>query len=101
MDVALYAGVLASGIYLLSRTASGRRHRSLDPAPSPCCWASGRCWASATRSPSSPRGRRCTAFLLVSLFPAHNLIVGWQFVFFFIWWGAAASKLNRHFPYVI
>ncbi len=39
--------------------------------------------------------------LLVSLFPTQNLIVGWQFVFFFIWWGAAASKLNRHFPYVI
>ena len=36
--------------------------------------------------------------MLVSLFPAHTLIVGWQFVFFFIWWGAAASKLNRHFP---
>ena len=39
--------------------------------------------------------------LLVSLFPLHNLIPGWQFVFFFIWWGAAASKLNRHFPFVI
>jgi Transmembrane protein of unknown function (DUF3556) len=40
-------------------------------------------------------------FLLVSLFPAHNILAGWQFVMFFIWWGAAASKLNRHFPYVI
>ncbi len=39
--------------------------------------------------------------MLVSLFPAHNLIVGWQFVFLFIWWGAASSKLNRHFPFVI
>ena len=39
--------------------------------------------------------------LLVSLFPAEDLIPGWQFVFFFIWWGAAASKLNRHFPFVI
>ncbi len=40
-------------------------------------------------------------FLLVSLFPAHNILIGWQFVMFFIWWGAASSKLNRHFPYVI
>jgi hypothetical protein len=40
-------------------------------------------------------------FLVVSLFPAHNLIPAWQFVMFFIWWGAASSKLNRHFPYVI
>jgi len=39
--------------------------------------------------------------LLVSLFPLEEMIVGWQFVFFFIWWGAAASKLNHHFPYVI
>ena len=39
--------------------------------------------------------------LLVSLFPAENLIPGWQFVFFFIWWGAASSKLNHHFPFVI
>jgi len=40
-------------------------------------------------------------FLLVSLFPAENLLPGWQFVMFFIWWGAASSKLNRHFPFVI
>src|SRR4029453_14689371 len=39
--------------------------------------------------------------LLVSLFSAEELIPGWQFVFFFIWWGAAASKLNHHFPFVI
>lgn len=39
-------------------------------------------------------------FLLVSLF-AGDALVGWQFVMFFIWWGAASSKLNRHFPYVI
>ena len=39
--------------------------------------------------------------LLVSLFPLENLIVGWQLVFVCIWWGAASSKLNHHFPYVI
>jgi Transmembrane protein of unknown function (DUF3556) len=39
-------------------------------------------------------------FLLVSLFHEQAL-AGWQFVMFFIWWGAASSKLNRHFPYVI
>ncbi|HEX4718264.1 MAG TPA: DUF3556 domain-containing protein [Thermoleophilaceae bacterium] len=40
-------------------------------------------------------------FLIVSLFPLKNILPGWQFVMFFIWWGAATSKLNRHFPYVI
>jgi hypothetical protein len=39
--------------------------------------------------------------LLVSLFPARNMIVGWQFVLFFIWAGAAISKLNKHFPFVV
>lgn len=39
--------------------------------------------------------------LLVSLFPVDELIPAWQFIFFFIWWGAAASKLNHHFPFVI
>ena len=39
--------------------------------------------------------------LVVSLFPLETLIVGWQLVFICIWWGAAASKLNHHFPYVI
>jgi hypothetical protein len=39
--------------------------------------------------------------LLVSMFPFENVIPAWQLVFFFIWWGAASSKLNRHFPFVI
>ena len=25
----------------------------------------------------------------------------WQFVLLFIWWGAASSKLNQHFPFVV
>ena len=29
------------------------------------------------------------------------MIVAAQLVFFCIWWGAAASKLNRHFPFVV
>ena len=28
-------------------------------------------------------------------------IVAWQFIFLFIWWGAASSKLNHHFPFVV
>ena len=40
-------------------------------------------------------------FLAVSLFAPENWIVGWQLVMVLIWFGAASSKLNRHFPYVI
>ena len=39
--------------------------------------------------------------LAVGLFPPSQWIVAWQFVFVFIWWGAASSKLNRHFPFVV
>jgi hypothetical protein len=49
----------------------------------------------------APRPEVYGLLLLVSLFPVHNMIVGWQFVFWFIWLGAASSKFNHHFPYVI
>ena len=39
--------------------------------------------------------------LVVFLFPIENFIVAWQIAFVCIWFGAAASKLNRHFPFVV
>jgi hypothetical protein len=39
--------------------------------------------------------------LIVFLFPIENFVIGCQIVFFCIWWGAASSKLNRHFPFVV
>lgn len=104
-DVALYAGVLAAGLYLLlsdgdavAGTAAGR----LDPVAIGVLFA---LWALLGLRDKVPflaaRPEVYGFLLLVSLFGVENLIVGWQFVFFFIWWGAAASKLNRHFPYVI
>ena len=39
--------------------------------------------------------------LVVFLFPLHNLVVGSQVVLLCIWLGAASSKLNHHFPYVV
>jgi Transmembrane protein of unknown function (DUF3556) len=105
VDVALYAGVLAAGIYLLvsngqalAGTAAGRLHPA-GIAALLVLWG-----LLGLRDKVSFLAGRPEVYgflLLVSLFGAHNLIVGWQFVIFFIWWGAAASKLNRHFPYVI
>jgi hypothetical protein len=105
VDVALYAGVLAAGVYLLvsdgeavAGTAAGR----LAPAAIAVLLV---LWALlGLRDKVSFLAARPEVYgfvLVVSLFAVHNLIVGWQFVLFFIWWGAAASKLNRHFPYVI
>ena len=39
--------------------------------------------------------------MIVFLFPPHDMIVASQLVFVCIWWGAAASKLNGHFPFVV
>jgi hypothetical protein len=105
LDVALYAGVLAAGIYLLQSngealggTAAGR----LDTTAIAILLG---VWALlGLRDKVSFLAARPEIygfFLLVSLFGPENLIVGWQFVMFFIWWGAASSKLNRHFPFVI
>ena len=105
VDVTLYAGVLAAGIYLTVSSgeplaASGARR--LEPAAIAVLLG---IWALlGLRDKVSFLAGRPEIygfFLTVSLFPARNLIVGWQFVMLFIWWGAATSKLNRHFPYVI
>lgn len=38
---------------------------------------------------------------LIFLFPLTNMVVAAQLVFVCIWWGAASSKLNHHFPFVV
>ena len=35
------------------------------------------------------------------LFPLDNMIVAAQLIFVCIWWGAASSKLNHHYPFVV
>ena len=101
VDVLLYAGVVVFGIHLLISNGIDGSTR-LDPAwiaPLLAFWA-----LLGLRDKVSFLAGHPEVYgfmMLVSLFPAHNLIVGWQFVFLFIWWGAAASKLNRHFPFVI
>jgi hypothetical protein len=39
--------------------------------------------------------------LVACLFPAENFIVAWQIAIVCVWFGAATSKLNRHFPSVV
>jgi hypothetical protein len=98
-DVALYAGILATGVYLL---VSNGHNGLLSRAAIAVLFAF---WAALGLRDKVPflaaRPEIYGFFLLVSLFPAKNILVGWQFVMFFIWWGAASSKLNRHFPFVI
>jgi hypothetical protein len=101
VDVALYAAVLAAGIYLLFSDGDPAGLR-LDPAVIAVLLGLIALLGLRDKVPFLASRPEIYGFLLlVSLFPIENFIPAWQFVFFFIWWGAAASKLNHHFPFVI
>src|SRR3954447_18069429 len=99
VDVALYAGFIAVAVYLLqSDPNAGRMDRGTIVLLLLV-------WAALGLRDKVPllaaRPEIYGFFLIVSLFDVGNMLIGWQFVIFFIWWGAAASKLNRHYPFVI
>ena len=104
VDVALYAGVLGMLIYLLvsdGEAVAGAAAGRLDPVAIGVLL--GLLVLLGLRDKISFLSARPEVYgfmLVVALFPLSNVIIGWQFVFLFIWWGAASSKLNRHFPYV-
>jgi hypothetical protein len=105
LDVLLYAGVLAAALYLLiggDEPVGGLAGGRLEPGAIAVLLV---LWALlGLRDKVSFLAGRPEIYgllLAVSLFGIENLIVGWQLVFICIWWGAASSKLNRHFPYVI
>jgi hypothetical protein len=99
-DVALYAGFIAVAVYLLQSDPS--TGRAMDRGVIVLLLL---VWALLGLRDKVPflaaRPEIYGFFLIVSLFAATNILIGWQFVMFFIWWGAATSKLNRHFPFVI
>jgi Transmembrane protein of unknown function (DUF3556) len=105
LDVALYAGMIASALYLLLSNG--------EAAPG---WRAGRLDTTAIGvllgflvllglrdkvSFLSARPELYGLLLIVFLFPIGNLFVASQLVLVCIWWGAAASKLNKHFPFVV
>jgi len=105
LDVALYAGVLVTAtVLLLSRgdsvahVAGGR----LDPAT--IAVLLGFLVLLGLRDKVSYLSARPELYgllLVVFMFGLGNMIVAAQIVFVCIWLGAAASKLNRHFPFVV
>jgi hypothetical protein len=105
VDVALYAAVLATGVYVLfsdGEAAAGFAAGRLEPAG--IVVLLGLLALLGLRDKVSFLAARPEIYgllLLVSLWPLEHVIVGWQLVFICIWWGAASSKLNRHFPFVI
>ena len=105
VDLLLYAGVLAAGIFLLAASgedASGTSAGRLPPAG--IAVMMGLLVLLGLRDKVSFLGSRPEVYgpmMLVGLFALGQWIVAWQFLFIFIWWGAASSKLNHHFPFVV
>jgi hypothetical protein len=105
LDVGLYGGVLAAGVFLLASTgvdAGGGSAGKLAPAG--IAVLLGLLGLLGLRDKVSFLGARPEIYatiLAVGLFPVEHWIVAWQFCLVFIWWGAASSKLNHHFPFVV
>ncbi|GAC1315721.1 MAG: DUF3556 domain-containing protein [Thermoleophilaceae bacterium] len=105
VDVLLYAAVLAATVFLLTSdgqpvpgTAAGR----LDPVAIAVLLVLLALLGLRDKVAFLAARPEVYGFLLiVFLFPIHNLIPASRIVFFCIWWGAASSKLNRHFPFVV
>jgi len=97
LDVGLYAGLLASAVYLL---LSG--DEVLEPAAVGALLAFLGALGLRDKVPFlAARAEIYGTLALIFLFPTTNLVIAAQLVFFCIWWGAASSKLNRHFPFVV
>ena len=105
VDVALYAAVLGTGVFLLlsdGEAVTGTAAARLDPAAIGVLLG---CWALlGLRDKVSYLAARPEVYgllLIAFLFPIGNLIVASQIVLVCIWLGAATSKFNRHFPFVV
>jgi Transmembrane protein of unknown function (DUF3556) len=104
-DVGLYAAVLVALIYLLfsdGEPVAGAVAGRLDPTA--IAILLGLLAVLGLRDKVSFLASRAEVYcplLIVFLFPLENLFVGAQLVFLCIWLGAASSKLNRHFPFVV
>ncbi len=105
VDVILYAGVLATGLYLLLAAGEGATGRSAGQMSTQgITLLIAFLVLLGLRDKVAFLAARPEIYgtmLAVGLFPLGQWIVAWQFIFVFIWWGAATSKLNRHFPSVV
>ena len=97
-DVFLYAGFIASAIVLLVGSGAD----GFDPVIVGILLAFLVLLGFRDKVPFlAARAEVYGPFLLIFCFPADQMIVAAQFVMFCIWWGAASSKLNKHFPFVV
>ncbi|HET7121960.1 MAG TPA: DUF3556 domain-containing protein [Solirubrobacterales bacterium] len=104
LDVALYAGLLVALAFNLgsSGVGGGGEPAHLDPVAVAVTLALLAALGLRDKVPFlAARAEIYGNLAIIFLFPLTNLIVAAQLVFVCIWWGAASSKLNRHFPFVV
>jgi hypothetical protein len=105
LDVALYAGLIAAALNLLlsdGEAVAGAAAGRLDPVAVGVLLAFLVLLGLRDKVPFlAARAEIYGNLAIIFLFPLTNLIVAAQLVFVCIWWGAASSKLNRHFPFVV
>jgi hypothetical protein len=103
VDVALYIVLLADAVVLLT---SGSTHgQPFDTLPS---------WSIVVLLSTlavlglrdktvflAARPEHYAVMLVVFLYPPHNMIFALKLCMLAMWWGAATSKLNKHFPFVV
>jgi Transmembrane protein of unknown function (DUF3556) len=108
LDVALYAVVLASAGWLLSRPGDGHAIAGLghvgllDPLATVPLIASLALLGLRDKTIFlAARGEQYWLSLFLFFFPYVDMIVGFKLIMLALWWGAATSKLNHHFPHVV
>src|SRR5215208_4467143 len=105
LDIGLYAGVLAWLLYLLLTdgvTTTTNLAGRLDPAAVGSLLIVLALLGLRDKVPFlAARAEIYGTLMIVFLFPLTNMVIAAQLVFIAIWWGAAASKLNHHFPFVV
>ncbi|HEU5252657.1 MAG TPA: DUF3556 domain-containing protein [Solirubrobacterales bacterium] len=101
LDVALYVGLIGTALYLLLASGEGTPAR-LDPVAVAVLLAFLGALGLRDKVPFlAARAEVYGTLTIIFLFPLTNMVIAAQLVFFCIWWGAASSKLNRHFPFVV
>jgi hypothetical protein len=100
-DVVSYAGVLVAAVWVLLSPGGGAvaviAPRRLIPMLVVLA-------VMGLRDKTIFLAARSEHYLLTAalfLFPVGQMLAGAQLVMLLLWWGAATSKLNQHFPYVV
>ncbi|MFH7339480.1 DUF3556 domain-containing protein [Streptomyces sp. KHY 26] len=101
IDVVLYAVVLVSAGWLLTRPMTGPAGLLDARAALPLLAALVLLGLRDKTVFLAARGEQYGLSLLLFFFPYSDQFIGFQLVMLALWWGAATSKLNHHFPFVV